>query len=1093
MGYDFENNYIVLSKKASQNATTIAQLMGPSQQRNRTISGRVTDEKGVPVVGANIMEKGKINGTITDIDGSFTLRVEDNTTLQISYIGYLTQNINTAEKTTFNIILQEDTKALEELVVVGYGTKAKKDITGSVAVIDTKALLKTTGSSATQLLQGKSPGIYIGQTGSPGSATNVRIRGFNTINNNGPLYVIDGVSTTSQNLSSLNPNDIESMQVLKDASASAIYGAQAANGVIIITTKQGNRSGKTTISYDSYYGVQKAVNKWDLMNSEERLAYEWEGKLNQLRLRGNTTDWPSNPQFGTGPEPKIPNYLTYSGAGGRQDLDPNDYSFPDNIMYEFSDTDWWAEANRLAPIQNHQFSVSGGNDRGQYLVGLNYFDQQGTLIHTYYKRYQTRINATFDIKNWLRIGENLQFSLSKANGQQDDTGDASYYSGLYRTSPWLPVKDIGGNWSGSETAGIGGSDNRVALLTERKDNFEQNTRLFGNVWAEIDFLPKKELTFRTSFGFDYTTGWAYAMSKSMPELGYHVQNYFDESTSFNTRYVWTNTLTYDKTFNKVHDLNVILGTEAIRDGIGRGMSGRRYNYLFEDNVNTWTLGMGENNLQRTNNSFYNGEFALFGTFARADYDYADKYLLTAIVRRDGTSRFSKKYRYGIFPSGSVGWRISEEEFMADSKGWLDDMKFRVGYGLVGNSEIPRSTNFANLFTTDPQWTNYDLSGANSTSDLGYRLNSIGNPDTRWETIKMLNVGLDATFGGNRFNTTLEYYHKRTSDMLIGAAYSSLAGSVSAPYENYGSMKNYGWDFMFNYNDKVGDFAWDISLNLSTYKNKVLSLSSESAEYALWGDAYRLNNSTNKTMAGYPVAEFFGYDLIGFYEDEQDVLNSPTPYGASSQQIKDNPMAYVGKFKIADHNDDGKITASDRIYYGSPHPDLIGSINASLTWKNFDFTMFWYSVLGNEIMNTTKVFTDWHMHNGNRSRRIIGTHWKLGADNSNAKLPILDYGDNWTGTIPTQYFLEDGSFLKMKNIVIGYSFPKSLLKKATISNLRLYVQAENLLTITNYTGLDPEITNRDTGSTGAGTDLTRGVDTGGWPTTMRFLFGVNFEF
>lgn len=1064
-----------------------------AQQR---VQGTVSDAGGTPMIGVNVIEKGTLNGTITDLSGNFTLTVASGeSVLQFSYVGYITEEITVGNNRQINLVMREDTESLEEIVVVGYGTQARKDITGSVAVVDTEQLLASTGSSATQQLQGKTPGVYIGQTGSPGSATMVRIRGVNTINDNGPLYVIDGVSTRNQNLSSLNPNDIESMQVLKDASSAAIYGAQAANGVILITTKRGTGSGQPKLSYDAYFGMQKTGKRYDLLNSADRLAVEWESQQNSFTLRG-VEGVPEHAQFGKGVNPIIPNYLTTKGAGGRQDISLDDYSFPDNQIVPYSDTDWWDAIDRVAPMQNHQLTLTGGGAKGRYLMGLNYFDQQGTVEYSYYNRYQTRLNTSFDIRPWLRVGENLQYTWTKDQGLTSNSSESNPYSWVYRSSPWVPVKDTFGNWGGSKIAGTGNWQNPLAIQERNKDNYWTNSRIFGNIWAEADLM--KELTYRTSFGLDYTNAYSYYMSKKNPEFSESPgTNYFHEASSFNFRWVWTNTLTYDKVINDVHSLNVIVGSEAIRDGLGRGMEARRYNYLMEDNINTWVLAMGANDNQRTNNSWYNGEFALFGIFGRADYTYDNKYLFTGIVRRDGVSRFAEKHRYGVFPSASAGWRVSEEDFMEGSREWLDDLKLRVGYGHTGNAEIPRATNFAMLFGTAPDRTNYDLGGTNTGSELGYRLTTYGNEETRWEANKMTNIGVDITFGGNRFNSTLEFYNKVTSDMLISAAYSALANDeIGRPYINYGDMRNRGFDFSFNYRDKAGDLEWDLGLNLSTYKNEVLGLSTAD-DYALWGNGYRLSTSVTRTTKGRPISDFFGYNVIGFYEDEQDVLSSPLPYGTTADAIQDNPGSYVGKFKFEDFSGpegvpDGVINSFDRKVIGSPHPDLVSGLNATLKYRNFDFTMFWYSTIGNDLFNNNKYFTDFPLFGGNRSTRYKEQSWKMGADNSNAILPILDSKDNWGGAVASSYYVEDGSFLKLKNLVVGYSIPKHILEKATISNLRLYLQAENILTLTNYSGLDPEITNMETGA-GSGSDLRRGLDAGGWPTTMRFLFGVNFEF
>ena len=1071
-------------------------------QEKKTVTGKVTDENGLALIAASIVEDGTTTGTTTDENGNFSLRITPGSHLRVSYLGYVDQLIDTKDKTTFTVVLQEDANSLKELVVVGYGTQAKKDITGSVSVVRAKDLLSSTGSSATQQLQGKAAGVYVGQTGSPGSATMVRIRGINTVNDNGPLYVIDGVSTRNQNLSSLNPNDIESMQVLKDASSAAIYGAQAANGVILITTKRGIGTGRPKLTYDAYYGIQKTTKRYDMLNSADRLALEWESQRNAMLIRGvpEAEAIPYHPQFGQYPEPHIPNYLTVTGAKG-ETQDIKNYSFPDNQMVPFSDTDWWKELDRVAPIQNHQLTLSGGNDKGRYLIGLNYFNQQGTVKYSYYKRYQTRLNSSFDVRPWLRFGENLQYTWTKDDGLNTNFNESTPYSWTYRASPWVPVKDEFGNWAGSKITGTGNFQNVIAMVYRDKDNYWSNSRVFGNVWGEADLM--KGLTFRTSFGVDYTNNYYYRMSKKNPEFSESPgTNNLEEGSGFNFRWVWTNTLTYNKVFRDIHSLNVVLGSEAIRDGLGHSMSGRRYGYLYEDNVNTWTLGMGERNDLRENDSSFNGEFALFGVFARADYSFDNKYLITGIIRRDGVSRFAKKNRYGVFPSASLGWRVSEENFMKGTKRWLDDLKLRAGYGITGNSEMIRTTNYAMEFTTYPQSTNYDLGGANSGTTLGYRLGRFGNEDTKWESTKMANIGIDATFLNGRFSATLDLYHKKTSDMLIEAAYSALANDeIGKPYINYGDMKNVGADFTFNYRDNHGDFSWDVGLNLSTYKNTVLRLA-DSDDFALWGYGDRFDVGETRTIKGHSISEFYGFKIIGFYENEEDVMNSPVPYNTTKKDLLDpdkpGPKEYVGKYKYADlgggenGEPDGKIDMNDRTVIGSPHPDLIAGLNASFKYKNWDMTMFWYSTIGNDILNNTKYFTDFPLFGGNRSTRMRDLSWKPGADNSKAKLPILDSQDGWTGKVLNSYYIEDGSFLRLKNLVIGYTFPESWLQKATISNLRIYLQAENILTFTKYKGLDPEITNRETG-TGNRADLSRGIDGGGWPTTMRLLFGVNFTF
>jgi TonB-linked SusC/RagA family outer membrane protein len=1053
-------------------------------QQARKVTGTVKDVKGEPLIGVNVVERGTTNGTITDFDGNYSLDVGANAILVFSYVGYLSHTIPVTGN-VMNVELREDSQNLDEIVVVGYSTQQKKDITGSVAVVDTKELLKSTGVSAAQQLQGKAAGVYIGSSGAPGSQAMVRIRGISTVNDNGPLYVIDGVSTRSQDIASINPNDIESLQVLKDASAAAIYGAQAANGVILITTKKGTKNGQPTLSYDGYLGLQNTTKRYDVLNSQDRLNVEWAAKANNYKILGSDA-LPSHVQFGTGATPTIPNYMTVSGAGGSQNINPNDYSYPDNMMVPFSNTNWWDELDRTGVIQNHQVSLSGGSDKGQYTMSANYFQHDGTQIETYFKRYQVRANTSFNVRPWLRVGENMTFAYMKDLGRNPEGSESTGYSWTYRSSPWVPVRDIRNEFAGSKIAGTGNFQNIIALRTREKDNYWQNSRLFGNLWGEIDLY--KGLLFRTSFGIDYKTNYSYAMNKKNLEFSESPgNNSFKEEAGHSLRWIFTNTLQYNVTFNEMHKLTVLLGTEAIRDGIGHKMDASRFNYLYEDNTATWTLAMGENNAQRTNTSSFHDKLALFGLFGRVDYAFQDKYLLTGIVRRDGVSRFAESHRYGVFPSVSLGWRLSEEGFMESTRDWLDDLKLRAGYGQTGNAEVPRVANFAYEFTTESQYTNYDLAGVNGGTSTGYRLQRYGNTDTKWEATETINVGLDATILNGKFGLGFEYYIRNTTDMLVKAAYSNLAGEADPPYINYGDMQNKGWDLNLNYRDAKGDWAWDVSLNLSQYKNEVKKLS-DADDFSLWKAGTRLDGNVTRTTKGQPISMFYGYNVIGFYESAQEVLDLP-PLGRDFKTLAE-AEAFVGKFKFADTDGNGRVTSDDRTFIGNPHPDLVAGLNLGLSYKNFDLTAFFYSTIGNDLFNNTKYFTDFWLFEGNRSTRVRDKSWEPGK--KDAVLPILDYGDGYSGTNPNSYYVEDASFLRLKNLVLGYTLPRNILQKAGISNLRVYLQAENLFTITGYEGLDPEFTNSRV-QDGNESDLSRGIDMGGWPSLRTFAFGVNFTF
>ena len=1065
-----------------------------AQQRN-TLSGTVTDSNGEPLIGANVTVKGTNNGSITDVNGKYTLQqVPSNATLVFAYIGYLSQEIAVNNQRTVDMKLKEDTQNLDEVVVVGYGTQAKRDMAVSVAVVDAKKLQKTSGSSATQQLQGKTAGVYIGTSGAPGAATMVRIRGVNTINDNGPLYVIDGVSSKNQDLSSINPNDIESLQILKDASAAAIYGAQASNGVILITTKQGSRSGQPVFTYDGSYTVQQTGKRYDVLDSQGLMDLEWATQVSTANLAGVAPN-PYHPLLkntGNGFAP----YKYISNKGGMDVIDMSTYSYPDMIYSDFGNTNWWNEITQpFAPIQNHNLGISGGNDKGQYNISLNYYDNRSVVKDYYYTRYATRLNSTYNIRPWLRAGENISYMWEKDLGRTNNSAESSAYSWTYRNSPYAPVYDLGGNYNGSILPMTGNWQNAVAVIERQKDNYWTNTRLMGNAWGEADIL--KNLTFKTLFGLDYTGNYHYAMNKMNLEFNESPkQNNLEEESGFRFRWQWSNTLTYKATFNNIHKLTVLLGTEAINDNIGRDLYGQRYNYTFENNPNTWVLTMGEKNSQMQANSNYQGEMALFGIFGRVDYSLKDKYLLTVNVRRDGSSRFAQSQRYGTFPSVSLGWRLSEEGFMAPTRTWLDDLKIRASWGLTGNSDVPRATNFAFEYITEPISTNYDMGGTNS-GNMGYRLNNFGNAETKWEAVENYNAGLDATVLQGKFGVGFDVYRKTTTNMLIQAAYSGLAGKGNSPYINFGSMRNTGYDLNLSYHGYKGDWKWDVDLNLSHYKNEVLQLAAAD-DYALWGWGTRFDDPITRTIKGHPISEFYGYKITGFYTSVADV-RSLIPLGADPGMSDAEAARYIGKYKYALNtiktDDKGNplstqyLDASDRQVLGSPHPDLIGGLNIAITWKHWDFTMFWYSTIGNKLFNNTLLFTDFQTFPGNHSSRLLNDSWT--PTNPNAILPILDSGDTYDNKV-NSYFVENGSFLRMKNLLIGYTFPKSLLKKWTISNLRLYAQVENAITFTKYRGLDPELTNSDV-SGGSGADLMRGIDMGAWPNIIRITGGINFAF
>ena len=1072
------------------------------------VSGSVADNYGDPLPGVNVLEKGTLNGVVTDANGRFTITVAGpNSVLQFSFVGFITHDLIVGDQRILSVTLSDDAQRMDEVVVVGYGTQQKRDITGSVAVVQTEELLKSTGSSALAQLQGKASGVYVSTSGAPGGRSMVRIRGVNTVNDNGPLYVIDGMTTQNQDLSSLNSGDIESMQILKDASAAAIYGAQAANGVILITTKKGTRSGQPVLNYSGYYGLQTTGKRYDLLNSEERARLEFISMKNNYDKSKATDDdgnflVPSHRLFEYTPQGFVAHkYISAGSLDGKPFWGDNlsdfpAYSYPNNAIAEFSDTNWWDEVTRVAPVQNHQISISGGSDKGMYNMSMNVYDEQSVLKHYFYKRYSTRLNTSFDVRPWLRIGENLSFSWTKDLGRVSTANESNVFSWVYRSVPYLPVRDLQGNFTGSRFPDTGNMNNPVSIPEREKDNYYTNNRLFGDVWVEVDLL--KGLTFTSRYGMDYNQLYYYRMSKKNLEFNESPgTNNLEERAEFTIRWEWANTLTYKTVINQIHRLTVMAGTSAIEGGIGRRLTAQRFNYDFEDDINTWILNMGENNTQRVANSEWRDNFAIFGIFGRVDYSLLDKYLLTVNLRRDGVSRFAPDHRYGTFPSVSVGWRLSEEGFMLGTRTWLDDLKLRAGWGKVGNSELPTSTNWAFQYGVSSNNANYPMNGGNA-GTVAYRQSRLGNVDTKWEAVESINVGFDASFLRGKFGVSFEYYDKKTTGMLVNAAYTNFAGDADVPYLNFGNMQNKGFDVMLNYRDYKGDFGWDVTFTAFHYKNKVTKLSeSDDSDYARFEAGDRIGNIT-RTKRGEPISHFYGYEVDGVYENIQQVKDR-LPLGVSS--VSDaSAENWVGRFKFAKNGGSGTgIVPGDRKMIGNPHPKLLASLNIGLTYKSFDLTMFWYSSIGNDLFNNTKAFTDFQQFRGNRSKRMLNQSWEPGRtfkkpgekySSSDAILPQLNYGDQYSFQNVNNYYVENASYLRLRNLVIGYTLPKELLQKATISNMRVYVQTENLLTFTKYTGLNPEMTLRDMSS---GSDLARGIDGGGYPTIIRYIFGVNFTF
>jgi TonB-dependent starch-binding outer membrane protein SusC len=1050
----------------------------------RIVTGKVIagdDNTGLP--GATVQVKGTDKGAVTDDNGVYSLDLSTaDATLVVSSVGYLTQEIAVGASNTIDITLLTDDKTLSEVVVTGYGSQIKRDITGAVATINTKEVLAVPATNIAQAIQGRVAGVSVGNDNSPGGGVMVRIRGFGTINDNSPLYIVDGTPTKG-NLNTLNLNDIESMQVLKDASAASIYGSRAGNGVVIITTKQGKK-GKPKFTYDTYYGLQTPTKFLKLLNTQQYADLLWESRINAenngLLVDGKISDptkivYPNIPMFGGQvTKPIIPDYIFPVGTVGA--TDESKYSVSPKFLVTKANkegTDWFDAIFDSAPLQNHQIGVSGATDQAKYSMSANYFDQQGIMLHTNYKRYSMRANTEFKVNKRFRIGENIQAAygeqIGQPNGNQNESNPISF---AYRAPPITPLYDVRGYFAGSPTV-LDNSRNPLAELDRNKDNVGKEMRLFGNAFAELDLF--KGLTARSQFGLDYNQFNIRRYRANDPESPEPVgSNTLNAQNSYETTWTWYNTLTYNKSFNDNHKVNFIVGTEAIRNYF-EFFTAERSGFAVDDLPNRF-LNAGRAGIANTGNA---SEWRLASEFAKANYIFMDKYLIDATVRRDRSSRFAPEFRTAYFPSVSAGWILTNETFLKNSN-WLTFAKFRVGYGQTGNQEIGNYNSYS-TFLSSPESSAYDLAGAKTSSQPGYEISQFGNNRAKWETTTSTNLGLDASLLNGKLEFNFDWFTRLTSDMLFPVEVQFTQGQASNPFQNIGEMKNTGIELSLNYRDKKGDFTYSIGGNFSTYRNTVVKTTGDPKTQYFGFSNLRLPTGTVAvTQQGFPLASFFGYQIDGIFQSDREASEHPVQFGGGA-------MNKAGAFKYRDVNGDRVINSADRAIIGSPHPDFMYGVNLSLGYKALRLDVFGQGVSGNQLFNYVRYWTDFPTFGGNRTLRMFNDSWRPGK--TDAKLPIPRSNDVISSN-PSTYYLEDGSYFRLKNIQLTYTIPSNLTKRVGLSAVNVYVQLQNAVTITKYEGLDPEVNLRNYG---AGSDRQIGVDEGSYPAYRSTNFGLSIQF
>lgn len=1006
------------------------------------LTGEVSDTKtGEPLIGATVVVQGNSTGAVTDIEGKYNIEVSsEDQTLIFSYVGYQEETAAIADRTTIDIALAPITEVLDEVIVIGYTEKRVRDLTGSVGVVKLDGVQNQPLNSIEQALQGRVAGAQVTNDGAPGGGVSVRIRGYGTIGNNEPLYIIDGVPTKS-GLNQFNTNDIASIQILKDAAATAIYGARAANGVVILTTKKGNYSGEQKITFDSYVGVQEATNLPEMLNTQQYANLLWEAQQNAGLI-------PSNDVFGTNREtPIIPEFLDDAQT----------------IPANQEGTDWFDELFEPALMQSYNLGFRSGSERSRMAFSASYLEQDGIMQYTGFERYTLRSNTEFKTNNELvTIGQNLTFSYSDRTIAPANAALGSRIIHAYRMNPIVPLTDINGDWA-SSVKGVQGAENPVALSYFDRNDERVSSRIFGNAYLSIE--PISDLVFKTDFGIDYEL---FNLKNYSPRFkmgdAERAVNSFQQINQTTLNWVWNNILKYNKTFGK-HHFSALAGSEAIQFTFDEFGASR--DNFFTDDLDYIYLSSGEG--QQTN--FGSGtQWALFSLFGRIDYDFANRYLIGASIRRDGSSRFSENNRYAIFPAVSLGWRISDEPFMQPLN-WLDDLKARASWGQSGNQEIGDFAAFSS-FATNSNNTNYDLNGTNSSVVTGFAANRLGNPNIVWETTTQTNIGLDASLFDYRLTLSADYFIKNTEDVLLQRPTLAIEGKAEAPFTNAGRMENTGFELQLAYrSNPKKDFAYEISANATIVRNEVLELADDVKFIpGFVSNSATRNLTISRTEVGLPIAQLYGHVVEGIFNSQAEVNEHAEQAGKG-----------IGRLKFKDLNNDGIINDDDRTVIGNPHPDLIYGLNFSVSYKQFDLSLFLQGVQGVDIYNFTRYYTDFYFDLGNRHERILDA-WS--PSNTSATIPRISAVDVNNELRPSTYFVEDGSFLRIKNLQIGYTCPFNKGK------LRLYVQGSNLFTFTEYEGLDPEVSLFSYTSRNRNLDL--GVDRGIYPNSRVFSLGVNLE-
>ncbi|MBC9795722.1 SusC/RagA family TonB-linked outer membrane protein [Sinomicrobium weinanense] len=988
------------------------------------VTGTVADEKGMPLPGVTIQVKGTGRGTATDFDGKYTIEAGSNDILVFSFLGFKTREVRVGENTNVDVTLEEDLARLDEVVVTGYMKQKKADLTGAVATVSSEEVEKNIYSNVMQGLQGRLAGVQVTGNGSPAGDVAVQIRGLTSFRSAPPLIVIDGLPT-NVNLNDISPNDIASIQVLKDAASASIYGSRAASGVILIETRKG-KMGETKIDYRGSVGISSFMNTIDMLNTQQYGEAFWQAAVNDGSDPNAMTqiyqyDWHTND----------------NGAPVLDNVSPIEWLNEEQTMPS-ADTDWFGEGTRLGIQNNHSLTISSGSEKSRSLFSLNFYENQGTQIHSFFRRYSARFNSEYTLfKDRLRVGENISLAYMNLNNQRRTNE-------LLRMPAIIPVHTLDGGWGGTAVA-LGMDDywNPIRQLTMNKDNDNHYMTLIGNVYAELDLIDN--LSLRTSFGLEYNAGNFRHIDFTWKEGGGRedINNGVNTGWNQNVTKTWTNTINYRLDLEK-HQLDFLAGMETVKFKLD-DLRGYRRDIEIEDYDYAYL------NAASGTQEVYGGgdEWSLLSYFSKFNYVFDDKYLLSATVRYDGSSKFGERNQFGVFPAVSGGWRLSQEKFLAEST-LISDLKLRASWGMNGNSNIPTNALvdiYDAAYHSGLHGTSYGLAG-NETGNLayGYRKIHTGNSDLKWETTTQTNIGLDFGLFDGALTGSVDYFHKYTDGMLYEPPYIAAIGEGGQRWINAANMTNTGVEFVISYFGKTGgDFSYSITGNISTYRNRIDDLP-ESVKYTFGG------NGLDDDILGRPRNSHYGFVADGLFRTQEEVDNSP-----------EQPGKGLGRIRYKDLNNDGRITwEHDRTWLGVSDPDFSYGLNFEAEYKNFDFSMFWQGVVGNTVWNDWKTYSDfWNVHvqkGVNHPTRILNAWSPANPDSDIPALSLINPNDELRAST---YFLESGSYLKLRQVEIGYNIPESVLSKIGVQKARLSVSAQNIVNIRKwwgddaYTGIDPE--------------------------------------